>query len=263
MVLSLRQGQPALAEQLALQILQIHPDEVLALQVLSQARLAQGRHEDAIAGLEAIIDHHGDPGLASLYARALNAAGRQGEAVAFLTKATERLPPNPELFLELANMTSHARGWADGMKVLRRGLHLMPNDPALEIGLGYLHLRLNELTEALALFQGVHERVPQRHDGLIALATALAQDGDFERAADLFSQALGIRPNDPITQINLGRCLLESGKRLEGEAALRVAARDSKLVAGRAIMTLAHASHGRFFLNTGAALGFLRLTDSE
>lgn len=263
MVLALRRDEPVLAEQIALQILQSYPDSLLALQGVSQARLAQGRAEDAIEGLKGVITRHADPGLDSLFARALNTTGRQREAINYLMKATERPPPAPQLFLELANLFCGAGEVANGVEVLSRGSRLLPDDPVLAIGLGYLYLRQNDRYQARRLFEGVQKRAPQRHDAQIALATVLAQDGDFERAADLFRSALQIQPNDLTTQINLGKSLLEAGRQQEGEAVLRAAAGGSKEIAARVITALAHASHGRFFLKVTAALSFLASPDSE
>jgi predicted Zn-dependent protease len=263
MVVALRQNEPALAEQLAVQVLEKYPDSLLALQAITQARLAQGRAEDAIAGLKGVFTRHGDPGLDSLYARALNLAGRQREAIDHLKTALERPPPTPQLFLELANLLSGAGDAAHGIAVLDRGLQVLPDDPVLMIGLGYLYLRQDNRPEARNRFEAAHAASPHRHDALIALASVLALDGDFKRAAELFHKALRIQPKDLTTEINLGKCLLESGLRSEGEAVLRATVRGSTQVAGRVIMALAHASHGRFFLKTKVALDFLGLAVSK
>ncbi len=62
-----------------------------------------------------------------------------------------------------------------------------------------------------------------------------------------------------MTRNNLGLCLLEMGQREAGEASLRAATRGDPQMAGRALTSLAAASHGRFFLRPSAAVKFLRV----
>ncbi len=83
--------------------------------------------------------------------------------------------------------------------------------------------------------------------------------GEYAAAADLYRHALGLQPDDLVTRVNLGKCLLEMGERDAGEATLRAATRGSASLAGRAITALAAAPHGRFFLRPSAAAKFLRI----
>jgi predicted Zn-dependent protease len=88
-------------------------------------------------------------------------------------------------------------------------------------------------------------------------------DGEYDAAADLYRQALRLRPDDPVTRISLGKCLLELGERDEGEAALRAATRGATELNGLALTTLAAAPHGRFFLRPSDARRFLQVDNEE
>jgi predicted Zn-dependent protease len=87
----------------------------------------------------------------------------------------------------------------------------------------------------------------------------MAVDGQYADAADLYRNALGLRPEDGVTRINLGKCQLEMGDRDAGEATLRAAARGLAQLAGPAITALAAAPHGRLFLRPSAVAKFLRI----
>jgi Tfp pilus assembly protein PilF len=144
------------------------------------------------------------------------------------------------------------------MAVFESGLALEPDAIILRVGLGYLHLHRNERPKARDLFLQVRAAAPERHDALVGLASVMVLDGEYAAAADLYRLALGVRPDDAVTRISLGKCLLEMGKRDAGEATLRAAARGAAQMAGPAIVALAGAPHGRFFLRPSAAAKFLR-----
>ena len=91
----------------------------------------------------------------------------------------------------------------------------------------------------------------------IGLGHVAARAGDHATAADHYRQALAPRPDDAATLLALARSLLELGRRADGEAVLRDAARASPGAASQAISALAAASHGRVFLRPSAAARFL------
>ena len=142
--------------------------------------------------------------------------------------------------------------------MLESGLALAPDRVDLRMALGYLYLKRNDRARARSVFEEVRALAPERHDTLVALAKAMILDGEYPAAADLYRHALGLQPDDVLTRINLGKCLLEMGKRDAGEATLRAATRAAPQLAGRAILALAAAPHGRLFLQPSAAVKFLR-----
>ena len=141
--------------------------------------------------------------------------------------------------------------------MLEDGLALAPDAADLRMELGFLSIKRNNRAKARALFLQVLAAAPERHDALIALAKVMALDGEYAAAADTYRRALGLRPDDAMTRNNLGICLLEMGERDAGEANLRAAMRGDPHTVGRAITSLAAASHGRFFLRPSAAAKFL------
>jgi Tfp pilus assembly protein PilF len=120
-----------------------------------------------------------------------------------------------------------------------------------------MHLSRNDRGKARDQFLRARAAAPDRRDAVIALARVRALDGDHAAAADLYRLALQSRPDDAERRLELGKCLLEMGRRDEGEAVLRIALRGDARWIGPAIKALAATPHGRFFLRPSAAARFL------
>ena len=248
---------PDEAERLARYVLASSPDNVVAAQVLGHSLLQRGRATEAIDPLQAAVRRSNDPAIETLLAKVLAAAGRGDEAIDRLRQTTARRPPFPLAFLELGDQLAAAGRFDEGIAVFESALALTPDAAVLHMGLGYLHLKRNDRAQARRQFLQVRAAEPQRHDALIALAKVSALDGEHAAAIDLYQHALGLRPHDPVTRVELGKCQLEIGSRAPGEASLRAASRGGGPVVGLAITALATASRGRFFLRRSAAQTFM------
>jgi predicted Zn-dependent protease len=246
------------AERLASDVLKSNRGDVVAADVLGRALLMQNRPSEAIETLQRAARRSNDPAIETLLAAALAAAGRNDVALDQLRRTTARRPPFPPAFIELGSQFGKLGRFDEGIAVLESGLALTPGVLDLRMGLGHLHLKRNDRAEARASFSQVLATAPQRHDALVALAKAMALDGEYATAADLYRRGLALQPDDAAIRVNLGKCLLEMGERDAGEATLRAAARGTAQLAGPAIVALAAAPHGRFFLRPSAAAKFLR-----
>lgn len=233
------------------------PSNVRAAWVLGQVLLAQGRSAEAVAPLQATAQISRDPAVEMLLARALANLGCTSEALALLRQATARRPGFEMAFLELGDQLGKAGRFDEAQAAVEAGLACFPRSAALRMSLGYSRQHRNDRSGARALFAQILAEAPRRHDAKLALANLMVLDGDYTQAASLFRLALDQRPDDPMTRIALGKCLLELGARTEGEAALRAAVRDEPRTAGLAITALASASTGRLFLRPSAAANFL------
>ncbi|HZK99144.1 MAG TPA: tetratricopeptide repeat protein [Caulobacteraceae bacterium] len=256
-ILAVRTQRPAEAERLASRVLKSNRDHLLAAQILGEALLLQDRPEEAVDVLRRAARHGSDPAAETLLGMALAAVGRSEEALDQLRLATTRRPPFLLAFLQLGDRLGDIGGFGEGIAVLESGLALMPGAEVLRLALGYLHLKRNDRAEARALFSQVLAAGLGRPNALVGLARVMALDGEYEEAADLYRRVLATRPDDAVTRIALAKCLLETGDRQAGEAALRAAARGDAGLARRAISALAATPHGRFFLRPSAAAKFL------
>ncbi len=256
---ALQTAQPAEAERLAAAVFRSNRGNVLAAQVLGEALLLQKRPGEAVDPLQRAARRSQDPATETLLAMALADSGRGEEALDELRRATGRRPAFPLAFLELGDRLGDLGRFDEAIDVFERGLALSPDAIVLRVGLGHLHLKRNDRVMARNLFSQVRAAAPERQDALVALARVLSLDGEYPAAADLYRRALALRPDDAVTRINLGRCLLEMGARGAGEASLREAARAAPHLTGLAAIALAATPHGRFFLRPSAVAGFLRV----
>jgi tetratricopeptide (TPR) repeat protein len=245
------------AERLARYALASSPDNVVAAQVLGHTLLQRGRAVEAIDPLQAAAGRSNDPAIETLLAKVLAAAGRRDEAIARLRETTARPPAFPLAFLELGDQLAATGRFDEGIAVFESAIAVAPKVTVLQMGLGYLHLKRNDRVRARRHFLRARVAEPQRHDAIVALAKVAALDGDYAAAIDLYEHALGLRPHDPVTRVELGKCQLEMGARAAGEASLRAASRSGGPVVGLAITALATASRGRFFLRRSAAQTFM------
>lgn len=248
---------PHEAERLAEGVLKSSRGNALAAEVLGRALLMQNRADEAIAPLERAARRNDNPAIETLLATAYAATGRSDEALDQLRRTMARRPPFSPAFLEAAGQLGKNGHLAEAIAVLEDGLALTPDAADLRMELGFLSIKQNNRARARALFLRVLAAAPERHDALVALAKAMALDGEYAAAADTYRRALGLRSDDAVTRNNLGICLLEMGERDAGEANLRAAMRGDPHTAGRAITSLAASSHGRFFLRPSAAAKFL------
>jgi predicted Zn-dependent protease len=246
------------AERLASDVLKSNRGNVVAAHVLGSALLMQNRPVEAIDPLQRAVRRGDDPAIETLLATALTAAGRDEEAFEQLRRTTARRPPFPPAFVELGRQLRNVGRFDEGIAVLESGLALTPDVLELRMGLGHLHLSRNDRARARALFLQVIAAAPARLDALVALGKAMALDGEYAEAADLYRRALALKPDDAAMRINLGKCLLEMGEREAGESTLRAAVRGAAPIAGLAIRALAAAPFGRLFLRPSAAARFLR-----
>jgi predicted Zn-dependent protease len=247
------------AERLASGLLKSDRGNILAAQILGRALLMQNRPDEAIDPLQRAARRSDDPEVETLLAVVRAAAGQRDAALEQLRRTTARRPPFPPAFLELGNQLRKIGRFDEGIAVLESGLKLTPDAVDMQIGLGYLYVARNDRAKARALFLQVRAAAPGRHDAIVALAKVMAVDGEYAEAAGLYRHALGLQPDDAVTQVNLGKCLLELGQRDAGEATLRAATRGSVQLAGQAITALAAAPHGRFFLRPSAVAKFLNV----
>jgi Tfp pilus assembly protein PilF len=144
------------------------------------------------------------------------------------------------------------------MAALESGLALVPDAVDMQRELAALHLKRNDRTRARELLLRALKVSPDRPDLMAGLALVMLLDGEYASAAEAFRRVVALRPGDAVARADFGRCLLEMGERDAGEASIRMATRESPELLGRAIMSLAVASRGRFFLRPSAAAKFLR-----
>lgn len=255
---ALQIGRPDEAERLAAAVLKANRTHPMAATVFGRALTLQGRAAEAIPVLERVARRGDNPAIETQLAAALVAAGRDDDALAQLRLTTTRRPAFMPAFLELAGQIGKTGRYQDAMAVLEEGLALLPGTIELQVELAFLHVKRNQRAIARSLLSQASATAPQRPEVWAAMAQLAQLDGDYAGAASFYRRALALRPDDAITCKNFGSCLLEMNERAAGEAELRTAIRAAPQLAGLAMVSLAGAPHGRFFLKVDAAAAFLR-----
>lgn len=255
--LALQMQRPDEAERLAAAVFKANRGNAAAAALLGRALMLQNRFDEAIAPLQKASRRGDDPATHTLLATAFAATGRRDDALGLLRQAITRRPAFPPAFLEYAGQLVFGGKIDEAIAVLEEGLSLAPGIVELQFRLATLHIGRNKRAEARAMLQQAAAAAPARPDVLAELARVMVLDGDYAAAVDVFRRALALRPDDAPTRANLGICLMEMGERGAGEASVRDAARGRPDMTGRALMSLAAASHGRFFLRPSAATKFL------
>ncbi|MDB5583797.1 MAG: hypothetical protein JWR80_8973 [Bradyrhizobium sp.] len=255
---ALQMQRPGEAERIAAEVLKSNRGNVRAAQVLGQALLMQNRGAEAIAPLEKAARRSEDPVIETLLGAAFALAGRRDEALEQLRRASARRPPYPPAFLEHGIQLARAGRFEEAIAALESGLALAPDAVDMQRELAALHLKRNDRIKARELLLRALKVAPDRPDLLSGLAQVMLLDGEYASAAEIFQRIVALRPDDAIARADFGRCLLEMGERDAGEASIRIATQQSPQLFGRAIMSLAISSRGRFFLRPSAAAKFLR-----
>ena len=255
--LALQMGASGEAERLAEGVLRANRSNSAAAVILGQALLMQGRSAEAITPLERAARRGDDPKIETLLAAALGAAGRREEALDRLRQTTARRPPFPPAFREYSDQLAKAGRFDEAIAVAETGLQLTPDVIELMVDLGRLYLGRNDRARARSMFSLALAASPGRRDVQAALARVMVFDGEYAAAADIYRHVLALQPDDAMTRIDLGMCQLEFADRNAGEASRRAAARGRPEMIGRAMHSLASASHGRFFFRPSAAVKFL------
>jgi tetratricopeptide (TPR) repeat protein len=253
---ALAAGEPAQAEVLAARLLRADPNHADAALVLGHALLRQGRLAEAVEPLRRALKRGPDARLETLLGKALRAAGDRAAASEALEAAAARRPLYPLAIVELGELLTETERLDKAEALYAETLALAPEDPALLIGRGHLHLAAGEAEAALTAFEQAQIAAPGSAEAASGRARALALKGEHLDAAKLYARVLGERPRDARLRLSLAKSLLEIGRERDAEANLKFLAQEPSAF-GLALTTLAHAPKGRLFLRRGAAEAYM------
>jgi tetratricopeptide (TPR) repeat protein len=257
-MLALDDGRPEDAERMAAEMLRADPYHAGALYASGCALTMQGRAAEAIAPLEAAAGRRDDPALETMLAIALREVGRYEDAARLLELAVARHPGYAAAFLELGYLRVLMDRYDEAVDVLSRGIEIAPTMLQLSVQLGYAQLSRGDCNGAKAAFARALDISPSSHDALFGMAKAHQEIGENEEAAGCFRRYLADRPDDSGALLSLGHCLLEIGEAEAGYACFRRAARGSAQRYGHALVSLAAAARGRFWLRPSQAARFFQ-----
>jgi len=198
-----------------------HPADRDARREYAITLLAAGRAPQAIPELRRLLTEQDDLERRLLLARTLRELGRTGEASEEYAALLEAYPDDQGLWLEWAQAHAWVEDYDGAARVLERALARHPNSVPLRVEFARVEFSRNRLEAAEALLAGLDERALAAADGVTlrdAVAAALFVPdpvvepvapptlsdqaatarvaGDFDRAVELFEEALRERPED-------------------------------------------------------------------
>ena len=158
-------------------------------------------------------------------------------------------PPGKEYF-ERGKAALEAGDLAGAARELEQAiaLGLDPAElPEAHLGLGEVHLRLNQKEEAIAACRKAVELDPHNRKAWNNLGVACWQAGRFEEAIDAHHQALHIDPNDAAAYADLGGVYIAMGQPGQAVEVLQKSIRlNPKLTFAHSNLAMAHALETHF-----------------
>ena len=199
---------------LAESVVQNHPNDADARNLLAAAYASQGRINDALHAYEKLIELKPD------HAEGFNnmgvALGQKGllrEAEDAHRKALLINPEYPEALFNLGVVLKQQNRLEEAAKAYSRALSMKPNYPDASNNLGIVNLELNKTEEALNNITRVltlKSEVAFR--GYINLGNILKTQGKLDEAISAYEEAIFLEPEYAPGHYSLGVALKEQGK---------------------------------------------------
>ncbi len=128
--------------------------------------------------------------LGNLYVDQGNYDGAESEFLLAI-ELEPRLAPG---YLNLADLYRREDRDAEGKKVLVKGLKTVPDDPAIHLALGLLHVRMGEAVSALDDFAWAAEHGKDNPRYSYVYGIALNSRGEYEKAINVLEEARALHP---------------------------------------------------------------------
>jgi tetratricopeptide (TPR) repeat protein len=184
-----------------------HPESDIELAIgRSRALSDQLQHRASLELIDRYLErypHHLD--LIMQRALALDRAGRVADAVRELRGLVRERPDDPVTLNALGyTLVDHNQSLKEGEALVRRALALMPDSPAVEDSMGWMHFRRERYADAVAVLRKAYD---QAQDPEIAahLGEALWKLGERGQAREVWQEGLAISPTDPYLNATLHR----------------------------------------------------------
>lgn len=147
-------------------------------------------------------------------------------------------PPNPELYLSMAQLSDRGGNPAHARSMYQRALSMESDNLDALLGLARLEDREGRMTEALRIYQQAAAAHPQNAKALNDLALCQARNGQLPMSLNLLGQAIQLQPQKQLYRNNIAKVLIELN-RLD-EAVLHQAAVHPPAVAQYNVGVLLH-----------------------
>jgi len=147
--------------------------------------------------------------------------GRREEARELLEKALEAEPETPSTLANMASQMMYLRRYDEAVRLLQRALKVDPYLAEAHYNLGLSLNAQGHHDKAMIHIQRTLDLVSRSPELMLHICRMLTDGGLLEESLTLCRMAVQYFPGLARTHAELGRVLLESGRNIEAEAALR------------------------------------------
>jgi tetratricopeptide (TPR) repeat protein/2-polyprenyl-3-methyl-5-hydroxy-6-metoxy-1,4-benzoquinol methylase len=160
-----------------------------------------------------ILEQHPEqPDALNLLAAIALDNSRPAEAAGLLRRAVAVSGEVPEFHCHLGNALQGVGDFAAAAAAYRRAIALRPSYPEAHSSLGFALAQLGALPEAIDCFNAALEVEPDYFFALNNLGDALTEQGELEGAANAYRRAIAIEPDVADLHTKLGTVLRELGR---------------------------------------------------
>jgi protein O-GlcNAc transferase len=201
------------AEELALDVLAVDPEDALMRAYLGSILLQKGETEDALSQFRLAVE--AQPGIAAFHnelGTALAYAGDLTGAKAVLRTAAELSPDLPEIQNNLGNVERSSGAYPSAVACYRRALELRPDYPEAWTNLGVVLQETDDLEGARDAYERAIAIDPKNAFALTHLGVVLATAGDLSGAEALHRAAIESDPAIAAAHSNLAIVLKDQGQ---------------------------------------------------
>ena len=159
----------------------------------------------------------------TVWGEACKQMGQCANALAYMQKAIELSPANPDAYTNLGNFLQELGRFEKAADNYQQALQIKPDCAEIHNNLGISYQRMNRHKEAETVFLRALQVKPDFVEAHINLGVTLNKSGRPNEAEACYRHALGIKPDSAEAYINLANIIKESGRLNEAESCYRLA----------------------------------------
>ena len=193
---------------------------------LVEANIAAKKYSAAVdAAKAALVQHPNDLRLTRLEATALRHNGKADQGIALLEAVVKQHGDDPTAYITLAQAYADAERGAQAVRVLQDAQGKFPKDDGIAFELGTVYDKQKKFAEAESAFRQVLSRDPENAIALNYLGYMLAERGErLDESVGYLTKALQVEPGNPSYLDSLGWAYFKSDKLDLAETNLKRAA---------------------------------------
>lgn len=192
----LQNGQPEKAESILKKILEVHKNNLPALEILGLIKGSQGKHDECATYLQKAVQLN--PNNISVQynlAKALSEIGKHQEALVHHRITTSLSPNNHEAWLNLGKSLIQLNQISSAITAFKTSLNIKPKSWEAMSNLASALKEINKENEALIIYLEAFEINSKSPEIAFNIGTLYLQQKKYEEAIYFFEIALTINPN--------------------------------------------------------------------